>query len=161
MSDEPIDTPASGRLDGDRHLLPVRIYYEDTDFSGVVYHASYLRFLERGRTEFIRAVGIDQRAMHGETGIAFVVRAMTIEFLRPALMDDVVTIETKPDALRGPMMMLRQRILRAGAVLTSAGVTIVCVRNGRPLRVPESLRAAILGSRSPADGESPATNRRA
>ena len=152
--------PASGRLDGDRHVLPVRVYYEDTDFSGLVYHASYLRFLERGRTEFIRAVGVDQRAMHGETGIAFVVRAMTIEFLRPALMDDVVTIETNPDELRGPVMRLRQRILRAGTVLTVAGVTIVCVRNGRPQRLPETLRAAILGARQPLDGEGPAASRR-
>jgi acyl-CoA thioester hydrolase len=135
--------PASGRLDGGAHVLPLRVYYEDTDFSGLVYHASYLRFLERGRTEFIRAIGIDQRAMHRASGAAFVVRAMAIEFLRPAGMDDVVHVETSAGEARGPILRLGQRILRGTEILTSAEVTVVCVREGRPLRLPEAVRAAI------------------
>jgi acyl-CoA thioester hydrolase len=144
--------PTSGRLDGDLHLLPIRVYYEDTDFSGVVYHASYLRFLERGRTEFIRAIGIDQRAMHRDTGAAFVVRAMRIDFLRPALMDDAILIETRAIEAKGPILRLAQRITRPGEVLTEAEVTVVCVRNGRPQRLPEAVRAAILAAQEAAAG---------
>ena len=84
------------------HRLEVRVYYEDTDFSGVVYHASYLRFMERGRTELIRALGIEQRELFdGETALGFAVRKMTIDFLRPAVMDDLLTIETRSIAARG------------------------------------------------------------
>jgi len=149
---QPDLAPASGYLDGDIHLLPVRVYYEDTDFSGVVYHANYLRFLERGRTEFIRSIGIDQRAMHRETGSAFVVRAMAIEFVRPALMDDAVTVETRAIEARGPILRLAQRITRMEEVLTTAEVTVVCVRDGRPQRLPEAVRAAILAAQAAAAG---------
>ena len=84
-----------GEIRGGRHVMPVRVYYEDTDFSGAVYHASYLRFMERGRTNYLRLLGADQRALFEETereapGFAFVVRAMQIEFLKPARMDDVL-----------------------------------------------------------------------
>jgi acyl-CoA thioester hydrolase len=147
---QPDLVPASGFLDGDIHLLPVRVYYEDTDFSGVVYHASYLRFFERGRTEFIRAIGVDQREMHRETGVAFVVRAMAIEFLRPALMDDTVTVETRAVEAKGPLLRLAQRITRSGETLTTAEVTVVSVRQGRPQRLPEAVRAAILAAQAEA-----------
>ena len=96
------------------HHLPIRVYYEDTDFSGVVYHASYLRFMERGRTELIRDLGIDQSALFDEgTALAFAVRAMQIEFLKPALMDDWLTIETVAVEMKGASMQVRQRVLRA------------------------------------------------
>ena len=94
---------SSGSLDGTirdgRHVQPVRVYYEDTDFSGVVYHASYLRFMERGRTNYLRLLGADQRALFEEAekeapGFAFVVRSMQIDFLKPARMDDVLEIVT-------------------------------------------------------------------
>src|ERR1700732_5371048 len=81
-------TISAGVLDRDTHILPLRVYYEDTDFSGIVYHANYLRFLERGRTEFIRALGVDQLALHRDEGIAFAVRSINVDYLRPALMDD-------------------------------------------------------------------------
>ena len=151
MSDISIE-PASGRLVGDSHSMPIRIYYEDTDFSGVVYHASYLRFFERGRTEFIRAIGVDQKALHQETGAAFVVRAMTVEFLRPARMDDVVAVTTRPHELRGPTLRLAQTITRGADVLTTAEVTVVCVKDGRPLRLPEMLRAALAAAQAAAAG---------
>ena len=83
----------SGRLDGDTHVLPVRVYYEDTDFSGIVYHASYLRFLERGRTDLLRLAGVDQSALHADgEGIVFSVRRMIIDYLKPPRMDDVLTV---------------------------------------------------------------------
>lgn len=125
-----------------QHLFPLRVYYEDTDFSGVVYHASYLRFLERGRTEFIRACGIDQQKLHRETGVYFVVRRMEIDWIKPALMDDELVVETAPAALRGASMILSQRILRGQEVLTTAEVVVAILKDGRPTRLPDSFRAA-------------------
>ena len=125
-----------------QHLFPLRVYYEDTDFSGVVYHASYLRFLERGRTEFIRACGIDQQKLHRETGVYFVVRRMEIDWIKPALMDVGLVVETAPATLRGASMILSQRILRGQEVLTTAEVVVAILKDGRPTRLPDSFRAA-------------------
>jgi acyl-CoA thioester hydrolase len=123
------------------HLLPIRVYYEDTDFSGVVYHASYLRFMERGRTEQIRALGVDQRELFdGQTPLAFVVRRMAIDWLRPALMDDEIIVETQPVLARGASLELAQRVLRGEEVLVTADVTVACVGGGRARRIPEALR---------------------
>jgi acyl-CoA thioester hydrolase len=143
MSDD-FSTLQAGRLADGLHLLPLRVYYEDTDFSGVVYHANYLRFLERGRTEFIRALGIDQRALHAQQGIGFVVRSMSMDFSRPAFMDDIVLVETKAGEIRGSSLPLMQRIRRGADLIASAEVLIVCVRAGRPLRVPEELRRRLV-----------------
>src|SRR2546423_4738550 len=95
-----------GSIVNGRHTLAVRVYYEDTDFSGVVYHASYLRFMERGRTDYLRLLGADHRALFEQTrreapGFAFVVRSMMIDFLKSARMDDVLTIVTVPEEVRG------------------------------------------------------------
>jgi len=136
----PTTDPAAGTLHDGVHALPLRVYYEDTDFSGVVYHASYLRFLERGRTEFIRALGIDQADLHAADGFAFVVRRMTIDWLRPARMDDCISIETRPLALKGASLELAQRVLRGGEVLLEATVLVVGVAGGRPVRLPADLR---------------------
>lgn len=126
------------------HLLPIRVYYEDTDFSGVVYHASYLRFMERGRTELIRALGVEQGALHdGDTALAFAVRRMGIEFLRPARMDDMLNVETAPVLARGATMELRQRVLRGPEELVTANVTVACVGGGRARRIPDALRAKL------------------
>ena len=125
------------------HRFPLRVYYEDTDFSGVVYHASYLRFFERGRTEFIRACGIDQQVMHRETGVYFVVRRMEIDWLKPALMDDELVVETAPAKMGGASMVLSQRILRGGEVMTTAEVVVVILKGGRPTRLPEAFRSKI------------------
>ncbi len=135
------------------HRLPIRVYYEDTDFSGVVYHASYLRFLERGRTEFIRSLGVDQAAVHRETGFAFVVRRMTVDWLRPARMDDVVTVETTASELKGASMLLTQRILRDSDLLLTAEVLVAGIREGRPGRLPEALRIALAGAMPAPRGE--------
>jgi acyl-CoA thioester hydrolase len=128
---------ASGPL-----LLHLRIYYEDTDFSGSVYHASYLRFLERGRTEFLRAHGVDQSALFsGATGPAcfFAVRAMSLDFLKPAHMDDELTVETAIEALGGASITMAQRILRKESLLLQAKVKIALVSGIKPQRLPEDL----------------------
>jgi len=123
------------------HALPIRIYYEDTDFSGVVYHASYLRFLERGRTELLRDLGVHQAALHGDAAaLAFAVRRMTIDWLKPARMDDMVTVETRIGAIKGASLMLLQRILRGEELLLTAEVLVVAVSSGKPARLPPGLK---------------------
>ena len=131
----------TGESGGTPHRLRVRVYYEDTDFSGFVYHASYLRFLERGRTELLRELAGDQSDLHREArGLVFVVRRMSLDFLRPAQMDDLLTIETRTRALRGASMHLAQEVRKADALLVAAEVTVACVRDGRAVRLPETLR---------------------
>ncbi|MFN3891603.1 MAG: tol-pal system-associated acyl-CoA thioesterase [Beijerinckiaceae bacterium] len=125
------------------HHLSIRVYYEDTDFSGVVYHASYLRFLERGRTELLRDRGVHQAAIFsGALGppFGFAVRRMEIDFLRPARMDDLLDIETSPEGVRGASINLLQRILREDEVLVTARVRVACVSDGRPARLPAWVR---------------------
>lgn len=126
------------------HLSNFRVYYEDTDFSGFVYHASYLKFLERGRTEFLRALGITQSKLHrDEAGLFFVVSRLTLDYLRPARMDDELTVATTLTACRGASMRLAQAVRRNDEVLVRAEVTVAAVRDGRPARLPPSLRAAL------------------
>jgi acyl-CoA thioester hydrolase len=138
--------PLSGKLQDAIHLLPVRVYYEDTDFSGVVYHASYLRFLERGRTELLRATGVDQSMLHADgSGLIFAVRKMTIEYLKPARMDDVLSVETRSTEIRGASLFLAQRVLRGEEVLVTAEVQVAALAGGRPVRIPEPLRSVLSG----------------
>ena len=139
----------SGSLQDGRHILPIRVYYEDTDFSGVVYHASYLRFMERGRTDFLRLGGIDQSALHraGE-GLVFAVRRMTIDFVRPARMDDVLMVETCTREVRGASLVLAQRVLRDGEILVTAEVRVAALAGGRPTRIPDPLRAVLDPARA-------------
>ncbi len=125
------------------HIFPVRVYYEDTDFSGVVYHASYLRFMERGRTEMLRACGVHQQAIHaGEAGavFGFAVRKMSIDFLKPARMDDLLGVETIARGIGGATLDLEQRILRGDEILIAAQVRIACVAQGRAARLPAWVR---------------------
>ena len=138
-SKEPVtDTPEANSVP---HRLTVRVYYEDTDFSGFVYHASYLRFLERGRTELLRGLAGDQSDLHREArGLVFVVRRMSLDYLRPARMDDLLTIVTRTTALRGASMQLAQEVRRGDECLVAAEVTVACVRDGRAVRLPEALR---------------------
>ena len=123
------------------HQLSIRVYYEDTDFSGVVYHASYLRFMERGRTELIRALGVEQRELFdGDAALGFAVRHMAIDFLKPAVMDDMLLVETQATAARGATMDVAQRVLRGEEVLVTAQVKVACVGGGRARRIPDGLR---------------------
>ena len=130
----------SGRLEGGTHVLPVRIYWEDTDAGGVVYHASFVRFMERGRTELLRALGVDQGLLVAETGITFVVRRMEIDFLRVGQIDDVLHIETAVKRLGGASLTLDQRVTRGGEAVASAVVTVVAIRDHRPVRIPDAVR---------------------
>lgn len=129
------------------HKLAIRVYYEDTDFSGLVYHASYLRFIERARTELLRSVGLHQRALlDGEAGapVFFVVRAMEIDFRRPATMDDLLTIETQVADIGAAAITLDQRVMRDGDLLVEAKVKVACVENGRAKRLPAEVRAKFV-----------------
>ena len=141
----------SGRIvrdaNGPRHVLPVRVYFEDTDAGGIVYHASYIRFCERGRTDFLRLLGTDARAMidgsDSKEPAAFVVRRMHCDFFRPGRMDDLVEVETRVKALGGASVALVQTITTAGKRLFEAEVTVVLVSmSGKPLRLTERVRQA-------------------
>jgi len=127
------------------HSLPLRVYYEDTDFSGRVYHASYLRFMERGRTEWLRALGFEHRSLSGEAGLVFAVRGMQIEFLAPALMDDSLLIETGIASTKGAIISFQQTISRDGVPLVEALVRVVTLKNERAVRPPRDLLAKIVG----------------
>jgi acyl-CoA thioester hydrolase len=134
--------PSAGAFDRTEHLLPVRIYYEDTDFTGVVYHASYLRFFERGRTEFLRAAGVEHRALlEAADPAAFAVTKLTIQYRAPARVDDALIVRTSFRWGRGIRMEARQRLFRASELLCEADVEIVCIRpDGRPRRAPNTMR---------------------
>jgi len=120
----------------------VRVYYEDTDFSGLVYHASYLRFMERGRSDMIRLMGVHHSLLAADDGprLAFVVRRMEIDFLRPARIDDVLEVVTEPASSTAAAITLAQTVNRAGELLLRASVQIVLVdENGRPQRLASAL----------------------
>lgn len=127
----------AGRRSGEVHILPVRVYYEDTDFSGAVYHANYLKFCERARSDCLRLLGIHHHRMEDR---GFVVRRMVCEFLKPAAIDDLLEVETRFVELGGARLELDQRVRRGPDLLFSARVTVVLVDGqGRPKRVPEDM----------------------
>ena len=134
--------PASGAFGPDRvHRLPVRVYYEDTDFSGIVYHARYLHFFERGRTESLRALGIHHSELAAaETPLAFAVRRMAVEYVQAARVDDILVVESVFRPNKGARLMISQRILREGVLVTTAEVQAVCIdSNGRAKRPPREM----------------------
>ncbi len=125
------------------HHFEIRVYYEDTDLAGIVYYANYLKFIERGRTEMLRASGVDQMRIKAETGVVFAVRGVEADFLKPAFMDDVLVVETKVLQVTAARIVLTQRVLRGEDALFSAQVTLAALgENGRPQRVPAELRQA-------------------
>ncbi len=137
-----------GVISGGRHVQQVRVYYEDTDFSGIVYHASYLRFMERGRTNYLRLIGADHRALFAQAeqeapGFAFVVRHMAIDFRKPAYMDDVLTVVTAPKEVKGASVMLLQQVTRGAELLVQADVQVAFVAGGRARPIPKPLRIAM------------------
>ena len=143
-------------VDG-RHVLRVRVYYEDTDFTGIVYHANYLRFMERGRTNYLRLLGADHRALFEATeqeapSFSFVVRSMRIDFLKPARMDDVVEIVTRPEEVKGASITLNQRTMRGEDLLVEAHVRVAFVAGGRAKPIPKPLRIAMQADQDRLDG---------
>ena len=164
---EKLSSPSlDGEIVNGRHVMAIRVYYEDTDFSGIVYHANFLRFMERGRTNYLRLLGAEQSALFAEavaeargafssevdagsrqenatnqkTGFAFVVRSMQLEFLRPARMDDILTVTTTPHEVKGASMMLAQEVRRGDELLIEAKVKVAFVSEGRALPIPKALR---------------------
>lgn len=135
------DLPNAGAFAGREHLLPVRVYYEDTDFSGIVYHANYLRFFERGRSDFLRVAGVHHTALlEGDSPIAFAVNRMEIDFLKPARIDDALLVRTVFETMRGPRIFIAQAVERAGEALVSAKVEVCCISlTGRPRKPPTLL----------------------
>jgi acyl-CoA thioester hydrolase len=135
-----------GEIRDGRHHMQVRVFYEDTDFSSAVYHASYLRFFERGRTNFLRLLGTDQRTLFAEAevgGGAFVVRSMTLDFLKPARMDDVLEIVTMPGEVKGASITLDQECRRGDHLLVKARVRVAFIAGGKAVRIPQALRDAM------------------
>jgi acyl-CoA thioester hydrolase len=145
-------SPLDGRIEAGRHLMQVRVYYEDTDFTGIVYHANYLRFMERGRTNYLRLLGANHRELFAQAegeapGFAFVVRAMALDYLKPARMDDVLDIVTAPSEVKGASITLQQQVRRGDEVLVSARVRVAFVSGGRARPIPRPLRVAMAADR--------------
>ena len=133
--------PTAGEFVGREHRLPVRIYYEDTDFTGVVYHANYLRYLERGRSDFLRLAGVSHSdLLERADPAAFVVTRMEIDWKKPARIDDALVVRTTYDVARGPRLAIRQTITRGDEVLVEAVIQTACITpGGRPRKPPEGL----------------------
>ncbi len=129
------------------HVLPVRVYFEDTDFSGLVYHASYVRWCERGRSDFLRLLGGDHRRLidgtDGSEPAAFVVRRMTFDFLKPARIDELLEVDTRVKSVGAASLTLSQGVRRLETTLVEAEVTVVLISvSGKPLRISSALREA-------------------
>jgi acyl-CoA thioester hydrolase len=135
-----------GKFAGKVHVLPIRIYYEDTDLSGIVYHANYLRFMERGRTEFFRAAGIHKLAdLDGPEPFAWTLRKAALDYMRPARLNDLIEVHTSATSLSGVRMTASQDIYCNGQQLTHGTVEACIISlSGKPKRIPEDTRAKLL-----------------
>jgi acyl-CoA thioester hydrolase len=144
--------PTAGWMDGREHVLPVRVYYEDTDFTGVVYHGGYVRFFERGRTDFLRLAGVYHAALLARPDpLAFSVTKLAVEFRRAARIDDALSVRTRFWSARGPRLLIRQRILRDDELVAEAQVEAVCIdAAARARRPPPDLVAALTPYFDPA-----------
>ncbi len=138
------------------HRFHVRVYYEDTDAGGVVYHANYLRFAERARTEALRDLGVPHAQMLAEHGVIFMVQRVKLDYLAPARLDDLLTIATSPLVLKGASVVLRQGFTAGGRDIAVAEIGLVCVRitDLKPSRIPTRWRAALMGLSEQAEQES-------
>ncbi|CAN5735023.1 tol-pal system-associated acyl-CoA thioesterase [soil metagenome] len=144
--------PTSGRIVGGQHVLPLRVYYEDTDAQGIVYYANWLRFLERGRTELLRLLGLEHSALRAEHGTHWVVRRCTIDYLKPARLDETVDVVTGCRELRGASIAMIQEARRGDELLVRAELLIACMSDaGRPMRIPADARAALEAVAVPAE----------
>ncbi|NJR79113.1 YbgC/FadM family acyl-CoA thioesterase [Sphingomonas corticis] len=137
MTADERDEPAGGRFDGETHLFPLRVYFEDTDLSGVVYHANYLRFMERARSDMLRVAGIDQRAVFEAGGGAYAVVDLAIRYRAAARLDDALVVASEVRAVTPAKIVIHQSVRRASVLLTAARVTAALVGpDGRPRRQP-------------------------
>ena len=136
--------PTSGHFSNGVHVLPLRIYYEDTDAAGIVYYANWLRFLERGRTELLRLLGQQHSALRDERGVNWVVRRCTIDYLKPARLDETIEVVTSCGELRGASLDMIQQARRGAEILVRAEIVVACMgAGGRPVRLPQHLRTAL------------------
>jgi acyl-CoA thioester hydrolase len=127
------------------HRFNLRVYYEDTDLAGIVYYANYLKFIERGRSEWVRGLGIDQAALRRDAGIVFAVRRVEADYLRAAVFDDVLEVRTQLRAVTGARIVLVQSVWRGAEMLFEAEVVLVCLTvQGRVTRLPGDVRAALV-----------------
>ena len=135
------DLPTAGRFEGRAHFLPIRIYYEDTDFSGAVYHANYLRYFERGRSDFLRLAGVSHTALLAvDPPIAFAVSRIGLDFVKAARIDDALLVRSAYDRVKGPRILISQALLREEVVIATASVEACCIGlDGRPRRPPSLL----------------------
>ena len=139
------DLQSPGRFEGKIHILPIRIYYEDTDLSGVVYHANYLRFMERGRSEYFYALGVKVAALDEPEPTAWALRKVEIEYLKPARFDDHIEVRTTTTSLTGVRLCADQSIWRGDEELTKGSVEACIISlSGRPKRIPSEIRDKIL-----------------
>lgn len=128
-------------LEKQKHIFPIRVYYEDTDMGGVVYHANYLRYIERARSDWVRKLGNDQNAMRDD-GVVWVVRNLEADYLASAKFDDELTVETDVVAISGVRLTMAQLVLRGETEIFRATVTAVCINSeGKPIRLPAEIRA--------------------
>lgn len=143
-----LDTPSRGRIEDGQHFLPVRVYFEDTDVTGVVYHANYLRYCERARTDFLALLGIDHSALMLPSGenISFAVTKFTIDYLRPGYLDDALVIVTGLARVGGASLDMDQRVERDGELIAIARLTVATLGpDGRPKRLPSMVRDGLSG----------------
>jgi acyl-CoA thioester hydrolase len=139
-----VSVPTSGEIVDGRHVLPLRIYYEDTDAVGIVYYANWLRFLERGRTELLRLLGHEHSALRDERGVNWVVRRCTLDYLKPARIDETIDVVTSCGELRGASLDMLQEVRRGEETLVRAELVVACMNHkGRPTRLPAGLRDAL------------------
>jgi len=126
------------------HEFALRVYYEDTDLAGIVYYANYLKFIERGRSEWVRSLGIDQGRLKADTGIVFAVRRVEADYLRPARYDDELVVETRLASVSAARIVLDQAVIRGAERLFQAQVVLVCLADGgQPARIPAMMRQAL------------------
>jgi acyl-CoA thioester hydrolase len=136
--------PGSGHIENGRHHFPIRVYYEDTDAGGIVYHATYLRFAERARSEFLRLIGWEHQKVLDETGLGWVVRRAEIDYRRPARLDDALTVVTWIESMKGASMRAVQSVRHNAVELVILHLQLVLLsRSGRPGRLPAGLKALI------------------
>lgn len=139
-----ISPPLAARMDGDTYIYPLRVFYEDTDAAGIVYYANYLKFIERARTEMLRAAGINHSGMQAAYGCVFVVCSCALDYILPARLDDMLDIHTRITVVKGASLIAEQNVLRDDQILVRSELRLACMgENGAPMRFPPILRSAL------------------
>jgi acyl-CoA thioester hydrolase len=155
-----VSVPTSGEIVDGWHVLPLRVYYEDTDAAGIVYYANWLRFLERGRTELLRVLGHEHGALKDERGVNWVVRRCTLDYLKPARLDDTIEIRTCCGEMRGASLDMLQEARRGEDTLVTAALVVACMnQSGRPTRLPMELKSALAQVQAQVVGSNPPRSR--